>query len=90
MSRTESWKARRVRLLNRFAARLSTLSRPATGFTSGPEPRSIGRLARGRQLAAGNFMFAGYLVEAPGTSIWDLPEPGPAFGLALHGFTWGR
>lgn len=88
MSESESFKARRVRLLNRVAARLSTLSRPATAFVSRPEPRSIGHVSRGRQLTQGNFMFAGFLVEAPGSSIWDLPEPDPAFGRALQGFTW--
>lgn len=88
MSEAESWKARRTRLMNRLQARLSTLSRPATEFVSRPEPRSIGSYARGRQLSAGNFMFAGYLVEAPETAIWDLPMPDTAFESELHGFTW--
>jgi uncharacterized heparinase superfamily protein len=88
MSEAESWKARRTRLMNRIHARLSSLSRPATGFTTQPEPRSIGSFARGRQLTAGNFMFAGYLVEAPETAIWDLPMPDAAFEMELHGFTW--
>jgi uncharacterized heparinase superfamily protein len=74
--------------MNRLHARLSTLARPATGFVSQPEPRTIGSFARGRQLIAGNFLFAGYLVEAPGTAIWDLPMPAPAFEAELHGFTW--
>ena len=39
-------------------------------------------------MIAGNFLFAGYLVEAPGASIWDLDSPDPAFDEALHGFTW--
>lgn len=88
MSDPQSWKARRVQMSNRFAARLATLSRPATAFASQPEPLSIGLLSRGRQLTQGNFMFAGFLVEAPDTGIWDLPTPGPAFDAALHGFTW--
>lgn len=88
MSEPESWKERRVRFLNRVAARRATLSRPATAFVSLPAPRSIGRLSRGRQLTQGNFMFAGFLIEAPDTSIWDLPEPDPAFVQALHGFVW--
>ncbi len=33
-------------------------------------------------------MFAGYLVEAPYTSIWDLPMPDNAFEAEVHGFTW--
>ncbi|WP_249138835.1 heparinase II/III family protein [Actibacterium sp. MT2.3-13A] len=87
-SRQQSWHARRGRWMNRLHARLSTLARPATGFVSQPEPRTIGSFARGKQLIAGNFLFAGYLVEAPGTAIWDLPMPAPAFEDALHGFTW--
>ena len=86
--RTDSWKARRTRWMNRLHARLSTRARPATGFVSQPEPRTIGSFARGKQLIAGNFLFAGHLVEAPDTAIWDLPMPGPAFEEELHGFTW--
>ena len=88
MSEKESWSARRTRLMNRYHARVSTLTRPATGFVSQPEPRSIGSFARGRQLTEGNFLFAGFLVEAPETPIWDLPMPDPAFEADLHGFTW--
>jgi len=74
--------------MNSLRARLSTLSAPATGLTSQPEPRTIGSFARGRQISAGNFLFAGYLVEAPDTAIWDLPMPGLTFEQELHGFTW--
>ncbi|MBN2905323.1 MAG: heparinase II/III family protein [Rhodobacteraceae bacterium] len=74
--------------MNRLQARLSTLARPATGLVWQPEPRSIGSFARGRQLCAGNFLFAGDLVEAPDVSIWDLPVPSRAFAEALHGFGW--
>lgn len=88
MANTEGISARRTRLANRFQARVSALSRPATGFVSQPEPRTIGSFARGRQLIAGNFLFAGYLVEAPKTPIWDLPMPDRSFEQSLHGFTW--
>ena len=74
--------------MNRFHARLASLARPATGFVSQPEPRTIGSYARGRQLTAGNFLFAGYLVEAPETAIWDLPMPDVGFETELNGFTW--
>lgn len=37
---------------------------------------------------AGNFRFAGALVEAPDTSPWDLTPPSPAFEAELHGFGW--
>ncbi|WP_099827743.1 heparinase II/III family protein [Oceaniglobus indicus] len=74
--------------MNRLHARASTLSQPATGFVSHPEPRTIGSFARGRQLSSGNFLFAGFLVEAPDTAIWDLPMPDLAFEQELHGFAW--
>ncbi|MHC0052335.1 heparinase II/III family protein [Actibacterium sp. D379-3] len=74
--------------MDRLHARLSTMAKPATGFTSQPEPRTIGSFARGRQLIGGNFLFAGYLVEAPETAIWDLPMPSSVFEEELHGFTW--
>ncbi len=88
MTHSEGWSARRARWMNRFHARLSTFASPATGFVSQPEPRTIGSFARGRQLMAGNFVFAGHLVEAPGKSIWELAAPDPEFDAALHGFTW--
>ncbi|MEQ9112955.1 MAG: heparinase II/III family protein [Miltoncostaeaceae bacterium] len=88
MSRDESWSARKSRLMNNLHARAASLSRPATAFTSTPEPRTIGTFARGRQITGGNFLFAGFLVQAPGTNIWDLPMPDEAFETELHGFTW--
>lgn len=88
VSQSESWQARRSGFLDRLHARLSALARPATGFTSQPEPRTIGSFARGRQLTGGNFLFAGFLVEAPDTGLWDLPMPSAAFEEELHGFTW--
>lgn len=74
--------------LDRLAAQRAARARPATGFVAHPEPRTIGSFARGRQLVAGNFMFAGFLIEAPGQMIWDLPMPDPGFEEALHGFGW--
>ncbi|NNE80441.1 MAG: heparinase [Silicimonas sp.] len=88
MSNDESWSARKTRWLNRIHARGASLSRPATAFTSTPEPRTIGTFARGRQITGGNFLFAGYLVQAPATMIWELPMPDTAFEGELHGFTW--
>ncbi|KMW60158.1 Heparinase II/III-like protein [Candidatus Rhodobacter oscarellae] len=77
-----------TRLLNRWHARRAAFARAAAGFVSQPEPRTIGRVSRGRQLCAGNFMFAGHMIEAPGKSIWDLDPPDQAFLEELHGFTW--
>jgi uncharacterized heparinase superfamily protein len=84
----ESWSTRKRRFLNRAHARAARFSRGATAFTSTPEPRTIGSFARGRQITGGNFLFSGYLVQAPGTPIWDLPMPDAGFESDLHGFTW--
>lgn len=73
---------------DRLAALRVAKARPATGFVSQPEPRSIGSFARGRQLIAGNFLFAGFLVEGADRVIWDLPMPDPSFEEALQGCTW--
>lgn len=82
------WANRLRRLLNRYHARAASRADPATAFVQQPEPRSIGRLARGRQLVAGNFLFAGHLVEAPGTSPFAIDAPDWAFLDELHGFAW--
>lgn len=88
MARADNRPGGYVRALHRVQARLSALARPATGFISQPEPRSIGSYARGKQLCAGNFLFSGFLIEAPGKAIWDIPVPDPRFEDALHGFGW--
>jgi uncharacterized heparinase superfamily protein len=80
--------ARRTQALHRLHARWAGLARPATGFVSQPEPRSIGLYARGRQLVAGNFLFSGHLIEAAGLSIWDIAIPDPAFENEVQGFAW--
>jgi len=52
----------------------------------------MGLIARGRQIMAGNLLFEGYLVTAPGipegAALWDVPSPHPDFEAALHGFGW--
>ena len=88
MSYSEPLSTRWARLMNRLAARRAALSRPATALISQPEPRSIGYLARGRQLCAGNFVFAGHLMQAPDTPIWELDPPDAAFAAEMHGFGW--
>ena len=77
-----------MRAMHRLSARLSTLARPATGFVSQPEPRSIGSHARGKQLSAGNFLFAGFLIESRDKAIWDIAIPDHRFEDELHGFAW--
>lgn len=74
--------------MNRFYARLSTRARAATGFTSQPEPRTIGSFARGRQLVAGNFQFAGYLITDSKAGLWDIEMPSAMFNEEVHGFQW--
>ncbi|KNG94861.1 heparinase II/III family protein [Pseudaestuariivita atlantica] len=88
MTQRPSWSARRTRAFNRVFARMAGFARPATGFVSQPEPRSTGHFARGRQLMAGNLMFAGHLIEAKDAMLWDLPMPHDAFVEEVHGFTW--
>lgn len=83
-----AFRGRLAQTLDQLAARRAAQARPAAGFVSHPEPRTIGSFARGRQLVAGNFLFAGHLVEGAGRSIWDLAVPDPAFEQALHGFSW--
>ncbi|WP_238475573.1 heparinase II/III family protein [Rhodophyticola sp. CCM32] len=77
-----------MRMQNRLAAWRAGLGQVARGFVSQPEPRTIGSDARGRQLMAGNLMFAGVLIEAPETSLWALTAPTDAFEDELHGFEW--
>lgn len=88
MANPQNLTLRWTRLQNRLAARRAVLGRPATAFKSQPEPRSIGSFARGRQLIAGNFLFAGQLVQAPDTNMWDIAPPDRGFAEALHGFGW--
>jgi len=74
--------------MNRLHARLGSRARAATGFTSQPEPRTIGSFARGRQLVAGNFQFAGYLIEDKDAGLWNLKMPSAMFKQEVHGFRW--
>jgi uncharacterized heparinase superfamily protein len=88
MSSSDTFAGRRTRFLNRVYARLSRRQKAATGFVSQPEPRAIGSFARGRQLIAGNLLFAGYLVDEPGIDLWDIQAPDAAFDADRHGFGW--
>ncbi|MFD0859338.1 heparinase II/III family protein [Roseovarius aquimarinus] len=88
MASKGTFRATWTRLQNRIAARRAAWARPATAFVSSPEPRTIGSFARGRQLTAGNFMFAGHLIQTPGTPIWDITPPNAAFAAEQQGFGW--
>lgn len=74
--------------MHRVHARIAARSRPATGFVSQPEPKTIGHFARGRQLIAGNFLFSGTLTEAKGGSIWDIAPGNAVVAEELHGCAW--
>ena len=74
--------------IHRLAMWRALRAAAATGFASQPEPRSIGLYARGRQLVAGNFLFAGQVVEAPGVAIWDVALTHPAMAAEAQGFVW--
>ena len=88
MSDSQGMRAWITRLLNRLHARASARARTATAFVSQPEPRTIGLFARGKQLVAGNFLFAGQLVESPDAGIWGLGVRNPRFLEEIHGFAW--
>lgn len=88
MPQDEPWSERRVRWMNRFHARRAARAKTPGSFVSQPEPRTIGSFARGKQLVAGNLLFAGHLIEAPKTIPWDVPPPADGFAEALHGFGW--
>ena len=88
MAKLSSLRASWTRAMNRLAARYAARTRPAGGLVSQIEPRSIGYLSRGRQMLAGNLMFAGHLIEAPGRSLWEISPPDAAFAEEIHGFVW--
>jgi uncharacterized heparinase superfamily protein len=83
-----STSTRFYRLADRLALLAARRARPAGGFVSQPEPRSIGLFTRGKQLLAGNILLAGHLAEAPGISLWDITAPDAAFAAEAHGFGW--
>ena len=88
MSNSDTMANRWVRFQNRLYARLSQRRKAVTGFVGQPEPRTVGSFARGRQLVAGNLLFAGFLVEAPDTGLWEVAAPNTAFDDERHGFAW--
>lgn len=79
---------RATRWLNRLHAIWACLSPPAAAFTMMSDTRVTGSVERGQQLAAGDFLFAGLHLPAPGKDIWDLPMPNVGFEAAVHGFEW--
>ncbi|SDC66636.1 heparinase II/III family protein [Ruegeria marina] len=88
MSGSHSMASRWTRFQNRLQARLSQRQKSVRGFVSQPEPRTVGSFARGRQLVAGNLLFAGYLVESQTSGLWEVPAPNSAFEDERQGFAW--
>lgn len=88
MSNSQNLRLRYRSLMNAISARRVGYARPATGFVLQQEPRSIGHLTKGRQLLAGNLMFAGHLIEAKDQTPWDFTPPTAAFAAEIHGFAW--
>ena len=88
MAQTNTWRARRIRFMHRFHALRAGRCDVTTSFARAPEPRTIGVVARGKQLIVGNFLFAGLLVEGPDRSIWDIATENPAITDELHGCAW--
>lgn len=88
MAQTNNLSQLYLQLMHGLTARALRFSRPETDFKAAPEPRSIGSYARGKQLCAGNLMFAGHLVEAPGKAPWDIPVREQEFLDEVHGFGW--
>ncbi len=88
MSTSDHDLSRVSRFLNRLAARRATFGGRVTAIVSQPDPRTIGSFARGRQLCAGNFLFAGHLVRDAEKTPWDIAAPDIAFAREVHGFTW--
>ncbi len=88
MGGTSGTSKRLDRLADRLAVLASRRARAAAGFVSQPEPRSVGLVARGKQLVSGNLLFAGHLAEAPDSLPWDIAVPDPAFAAEAQGFVW--
>lgn len=84
----QTWRAQRTAFMHYYHARRAARAKPATGFVTQPEPRTIGHFARGRQLIAGNYLFAGTLTEGKDTSIWDVDQSSQMVRDELHGCAW--
>ncbi|MEL6641191.1 MAG: heparinase II/III family protein [Pseudomonadota bacterium] len=88
MDTAQTWRARVTRFLHRYHARKAAKAAIQTHFVTDPEPRTIGHFARGRQLASGNFLFAGTFNQAPATSIWDIEPDNPLVVREVQGCDW--
>lgn len=88
MAQTNTWRARRIRLMHRVYARRAARADMGSSFVSAPEPRTIGLVSRGQQLIAGDFLFAGQRVEGRGRSIWDIARDNDDINDEIQGCAW--
>ncbi len=79
---------KRTQWLHRWHAKRAAKSAVSSTFVSAPEPRSFGHFAKGRQLIAGNFLFSGHLIEAPGAMIWDVGADNLRIINEVQGCVW--
>lgn len=76
------------RLANRHAMRRARRGPAAAGLALACEPLSPGCPQTGARLVAGQMLFGGTLVEAPGQPPWDLAATEPGFAAQAEGFGW--
>ncbi|MEM1388162.1 MAG: heparinase II/III family protein [Pseudomonadota bacterium] len=74
--------------ITRYHAKRARRGEKARGFKANPEPRTIGRLSRGKSLVAGKYRVDGTLIDVPGGSLWSIETDDADLLHALHGFTW--
>ncbi|WP_333714652.1 heparinase II/III family protein [Yoonia sp.] len=77
-----------TRFMHRHHARRAARVAVSTSFVAVPDPRTIGVVARGKQLIDGHFLFSGLRVEGPKTSIWDVAKDNPEVRDQIHGCVW--
>ncbi|WP_311135667.1 heparinase II/III family protein [Yoonia litorea] len=77
-----------ARFMHRRHARRAARRDISTSFVTLPLPRTIGVVARGKQLIEGNFLFSGLLVEGPEQSIWQIAQNNPLVSDEIHGCAW--
>jgi uncharacterized heparinase superfamily protein len=83
-----SWRERQTRFWHRYHARRAGRAVIETGLTQAPVPRTIGVVAKGQQLIAGDFLFSGFLIEGSPLSIWDIAEQQAGIMDDVQGCAW--
>ena len=88
MAQILTWRDRFTAFLDRRAARKAGRARIVASFATPPEPVSVGLVAKGRQLVAGEFLFSGLRITNPLLSIWDIVTDNSDVIADLHGCEW--